>query len=339
MKKFDFDQWLVHKDFLGLKKLFIKHGAISTSTLQISSIEMQRLMADPKFLSQPQMVPKVVVAVHQLTISALLSGKEQAEIGDIKKSEYSKSQKQIENMTKERILSDSSKINETSLAFTARTEPKQNVLTQLNLQKSYRDSYESNDDDEKETLLPIKRKLFVDDNAESKKTKTKQNTVSLSKKIEDAQQEGIYVEKCEDYGLLQNIDCKKSIHRGVDTHDSRECCQERELQQQCTDHSPDSSAVSCSEASDSCYICDTPTCNQDCDICDKLICTACLEPSEVTEIAFRCEICEQMIRLLHDGCLMDGVMAPYQSEEYYGRDICISCYSKIDSNSKIDRRD
>merc|ERR1719295_1213588 len=161
---------------------------------------MQRLMGDPKFLSQPQMVPKVVLAVHQLTIAALLYGKEQAMIGDTKKSEYSKSQKQIENMTKERILSDSSKINETSLVFTTRTEPKQNVLTQLNLQKSYRDSYESNDDDEKETLLPIKRKLFVDDNADSKKTKTKQNTVSLSKKIEDAPEEDIYVEKCEDYG-------------------------------------------------------------------------------------------------------------------------------------------
>ena len=54
---FSFDRWLIDNNFLNQKDLFIRHGATTTSTLQIASPEIQSLMADPDFLSQPQMVP------------------------------------------------------------------------------------------------------------------------------------------------------------------------------------------------------------------------------------------------------------------------------------------
>ena len=167
---FDFDQWLVDKDYLSLKHLFIKHGAISTSTLQISSSAMQHLMADPEFLCQPQMVPKVVMAIHELAVpiektvvvekttivdrivAVVLSEKEQAVIDGIRErmqsvqrmeeevnslqSEYTARQQRIEQRNNDRITAISAQMNETfDTLLAALTERTQILLDQLHQMK------------------------------------------------------------------------------------------------------------------------------------------------------------------------------------------------------------
>ena len=177
---FNFNQWLIKNDLLTLKELFIKLKANTASTLQITSNEMQSVMTDMDFLSQPQMVPKVMTAIHQLSatvektvdriVTVVLSEKEQAVIDDIKmnlktvdgmeeevnrlKSQYPKSQQRVENMEKEQITAITAKINETfDGLFAALTQRKQALLEQLNLietKKKEEDDAKHNDDDEKE---------------------------------------------------------------------------------------------------------------------------------------------------------------------------------------------
>ena len=163
---FNFNQWLVDNDLLTLKDLFIKHEATTATTLQISSPEMQRLMVDPDFLSQPQMVPKLVMATHHLDvaekiITVVLSEKEQAVIDKIKRE--SKVLDQIDedvdnwqfeleahrNFKRKRIVLVTSQINGIfDELFAALTERKQSLLGQIKeIEQSDDDKNNSDDND------------------------------------------------------------------------------------------------------------------------------------------------------------------------------------------------
>ena len=166
---FNFNQWLIDNDLLTIKELFIKHGATTTTTLQISSPEMQSLMVDPDFLSQPQMVPKLVMATHHLDvaekiITVVLSEKEQAVVERIKrefgkadqlekevsrlKTDYPKSQIHFENAKKKRIAAVTAQINVTFNAlFAALSYRKEHLLQRLKTLENEA----QNDDDEKKT--------------------------------------------------------------------------------------------------------------------------------------------------------------------------------------------
>lgn len=166
---FNFNQWLINNDFLNLKDLFIKHGATTATTLQISYPEIQRLMADPDFLSQPQMVPKVVMAIHQLAVverivTVVLSEKEQEAMDRIKrereaanqmeeevtrlKSEYPKSQERFRNMKNKRIATVTAQINEAFDAlYAALAGRKEELLGQLYQTETLREDDENYDDD------------------------------------------------------------------------------------------------------------------------------------------------------------------------------------------------
>ena len=153
-ERFNFNRWLIDNELLTLKKLFIKHGATNATTLQISSPEMQRLMVDPDFLSQPQMVPKIVMATHHLDIvekivTVVLSEKEQEVIDRIKrglksadqieeemnqiKVEYPRSRERFNNLKNKELETVTAQINEKFDAlFAALRQRKQELLKQLN---------------------------------------------------------------------------------------------------------------------------------------------------------------------------------------------------------------
>ena len=156
---FNFNQWLIQNDLLGFKQLFIKHGATSTLTLQVTAPEMQSMMADADFYAQPQQIPNLMTAIHRLAITVektvvtvVLSEKEQAVIDGIKlnlksinemeenvnrlKSEFPSNQQQIENMETQQLEAVASKINKKFDAlFAALTQRKQSLLDQLNALK------------------------------------------------------------------------------------------------------------------------------------------------------------------------------------------------------------
>ena len=170
---FNFNQWLIDNDLVTMKELFIKHGATIATKLQISSPEMQRLLVDPEFLSQPQMVPKLVMATHHLDmvekiVTVVLSEKEQAVIDHIKreleavdqkseevnrlKVEYPKSQERFNKVVKKRIEIVTAQINERfDTLFAALEKRKQDWLKQLDeITREY--GYEADRKDIEEAL-------------------------------------------------------------------------------------------------------------------------------------------------------------------------------------------
>ena len=125
----------------------------SQHRIAITSSEIQQLMADPELLSQPQMVPKIMVALHHLStvsvVTIVLSEKEQAVIDGIKsklktldevqeevnrlKSEYPQSQQRVENLKTTQFEAVTVQIKETfDPLISALTLRKQSLLNQLN---------------------------------------------------------------------------------------------------------------------------------------------------------------------------------------------------------------
>ena len=239
---FNFHQWMIDNKLLTLKNLFIKHGATNATTLQISSPEMQRLMIDPDFLSQPQMVPKIVMATHHLDVfenivTVVLSEEEQAVINRIKreleaadqmkneathlKSEYPKRRKEFENSKRKRIVAVTDQINETFDAlFAALSKRKEDLLHRLhgiesqydNDEKNTEMSHCSNNIDHLKSFLRQKEKQY-------------HALISVSKNNAERQSEILQIGKDVDievYSMKKNIgestkSVRKQMHKNSET--------------------------------------------------------------------------------------------------------------------------
>ena len=231
-ERFNFQQWIIDNKLFTLKNLFIKHGATNATTLQISSPEMQRLMVDPDFLAQPQMVPKIVMATHHLDVfnkivTVVLSEREQAVMNRIKreleavdqmkneatrlKTEYPKRRKQFENIKRIRIVAVTAQINQTFDAlFAALSKRKGDLLQQLHrIEIRY-------DDDEKDTEMSHCAKN-IDHLRSFLKQKEKQYhaLISVSKNSAERQSEILQIGKDVDievYSMKKDIgDSTKSV--------------------------------------------------------------------------------------------------------------------------------
>eukprot|EP01083_Nonionella_stella_P248159 859500_1 len=154
---FNFNQWIIKYELLSVQELFIKHAATTKSTLQFFSPSIQSFMCDPLVLSQPLMLPKIMNALHNISVSVVtivISKEEQAVIDGINlnmktlegmqeevnmlKVEYPKSRERAQESQMEQIETVSAKINTTfNQLFDAFTQRRQSLLKELNCFKLY----------------------------------------------------------------------------------------------------------------------------------------------------------------------------------------------------------
>eukprot|EP01084_Bolivina_argentea_P215845 366540_1 len=170
---FNFEQWITDNALQDIQSLFIKHNATTSKKLTLVSVEIQTLMTDPELLAKPQMIPKIMSGIHNIStyvITIILSQEEQNVMDTIKqnlksleetehelnklKHEYPKSKQNVDNRKLEQIKKTKTKINEIfDNLFNALNKRKQALVDQLNVLSLDKNNYNNNDckdDDEKE---------------------------------------------------------------------------------------------------------------------------------------------------------------------------------------------
>ena len=67
--QFNFESWIVKWKLVEIKDLFIKHNATTRNALKTSSSQFQSMIIDPVLLMKPQYIPKILLALQDISLS------------------------------------------------------------------------------------------------------------------------------------------------------------------------------------------------------------------------------------------------------------------------------